>query len=99
MVAARKAENGDLSVNRRPKQFRMPERVTHLIDRVARLQARSQTDVVIDAVTRYAEDQLLDQTVMAWDQAGYDAFAKAVEGPAQPSDYVIKARQRKRVWE
>ncbi|SFT78802.1 Uncharacterized conserved protein, DUF1778 family [Pseudovibrio denitrificans] len=99
MRAASKDESRNVPSQRRPKQFRMPEHVAQLIDRVAKMQGRSQTDVVIDAATRYAEDELLDQTKMVWDEAGYDAFSKAVEGPAKPSEYVVKARQRKRSWE
>ncbi|MGH0003605.1 DUF1778 domain-containing protein [Pseudovibrio ascidiaceicola] len=99
MISTSKGDSEDFLSQRRPKQYRMPERVIQLIDRVAKLQDRTQTDVVIEATTCYAEEQLLDQTTMVWDEAGYQAFTDAVEKPAQPSEHVIKARQQKRSWE
>lgn len=89
----------DQKQNRKPKQFRLPTAVIDLLDRVARTQGRSQTDVVVDATVAYAEEALLTRAEMAWDAAAFDAFAAAVDGPARPSAYVLAARQKKRIWE
>jgi|LGOV01.1.fsa_nt_gb uncharacterized protein (DUF1778 family) len=85
--------------NRKPKQFRLPTKVIGLLDRVAKVQQRSQTDVVVDATVAYAEEALLNRSEMVWDAAAYDAFEAVLSGPARPSAYVVESRKRKRAWE
>ena len=85
--------------DRKQTQFRIPARSLALIDRVARMEGRTRTDVVVEAATRYAEDALLDRTGLVWSEAAIEAFEAALEAPARPSAYVAAARRRKRTWE
>ncbi len=84
---------------RKQTQFRIPVRSLALIDRVAKMEGRTRTDVVVEAATKYAEEALLDRTNLVWNEAAFKAFEAALEAPAQPSAYVIAARRRKRAWE
>ena len=84
---------------RKQTQFRIPADKLDLIDRVARMEGRSRTDLVVEAATRYAEEVLLDKTDFPWPAGDFAAFEAALAAPAAPSDYVRKARRKPRVWE
>jgi len=85
--------------SRKQTQFRIPADKLDLIDRVAKLEGRSRTDVVVDAATHYAQEVLSEQTDLAWDDQDFQAFEAALAAPAAPSAYVVAARQKKRIWE
>ena len=84
---------------RKQTQFRIPVRSLALIDRVAKMEGRTRTDVVVEAATRYAEEALLDRTDLVWNEEALEAFEATLEAPAQPSAYVVAARRHKRAWE
>ena len=84
---------------RKQTQYRMPVRSLELIARAAKIEGRTRTDVVVEAATKYAEEVLLDRTNLVWDEDACKAFEAALEAPAQPSAYVVAARQQKRAWE
>jgi uncharacterized protein (DUF1778 family) len=84
---------------RKQTQFRIPLRSLALIDRVAKIEGRTRTDVVVEAATKYAEEALLDRTRLVWNEEALKAFASALDAPARPSAYVVAARQQKRAWE
>ncbi len=84
---------------RKQIQFRIPLRSLALIDRVAKMEGRTRTDVVVEAATKYAEEALLDRTNLVWNEDAFKAFEAAFQAPAQPSAYIVAARQQKRVWE
>jgi uncharacterized protein (DUF1778 family) len=53
-----------------------------VIDRAATLRGRSRTEFVRDAAVRAAEAVLVETTSFRMSPAGYNAFMKALSGPA-----------------
>jgi len=87
------------AMTRKQTQFRIPSSKLALIDRVAALEGRSRTDVVVEAATQYSENVLAEQTEFIWSQEDLSTFDEILARPANPSDYVVHARAKKRVWD
>jgi uncharacterized protein (DUF1778 family) len=61
-----------------------------LIDQAARATGKTRTEFILDAVTKEAENTLLDQRVFRLDDVQWRAFIDALDAPTPPSDALRK---------
>jgi len=82
-----------------PLSMRLPEADIAIIDRAAGLRGRSRTDFVRDAAVRAAELVLMENTPIRMSSKGFDAFLKAMSGPATPVLEMVALARRRAPWE
>lgn len=82
-----------------PLSMRFPEADIAIIDRAARLHRRSRTDFVREAAVRAAEEALMEGALVRMSPTGFNAFIKALSGPATPARELIELLKRPAPWE
>lgn len=82
-----------------PLSMRLRAADIAIIDRAARLRGRSRTDFVRDAAVRAAEEALMDSTLIRLSAADFDAFMRAISGPAAPVPELVELLARPAPWE
>ncbi|WP_027369222.1 DUF1778 domain-containing protein [Desulfocurvibacter africanus] len=70
-----------------------------LIDRAAALALKTRTDFILDAVTRAAEETILDQRLFQVSPEEFQAFQEALDRPAASNDRLRALLSRKPGWE
>ena len=71
----------------------------HLIDCAAALVGKSRTDFILDAVTRSAEDALLDQRVFILDPILWKEFNNLLDAPPETNEALKNLLATKAPWE
>lgn len=82
-----------------PLSMRLPAPDIALIDRAAGLHGRSRTEFVRDAAVRAAEDAIMERTLIRMSPAGFNAFVRAVSGPAIAVPELEQVLAREAPWE
>jgi len=88
--AARKKEH--------PLSMRLPDADIAIIDRAAGMRGRSRTDFVREAAVRAAEEVLMENTLVRMSPAGFNAFMKALAGPATAVPEMVELLKRPTPW-
>jgi uncharacterized protein (DUF1778 family) len=70
-----------------------------LIDYAAKLLNKNRTDFVLEASRRFAEESILDQTVLKFKPEAYAEFLARLDAPPQPNERLRKALQTPAPWE
>ncbi|MGD0865251.1 MAG: DUF1778 domain-containing protein [Rhizomicrobium sp.] len=70
-----------------------------LIDRAALSLGKNRTSFILDAVTRAAEEALLDRSVIAVSPQAYAEFLKRLDAPAQPNERLRRTMRKAAPWE
>jgi uncharacterized protein (DUF1778 family) len=70
-----------------------------LIDRAAHAVGKTRTEFILDAVTREAENTLLDQRLFLLDEKQWDAFTAALDAPALPNAELRRLLTTQAPWE
>ena len=79
-------------------QLRIKPELRDLIDRAAGVLGKTRTDFVLEASRRAAEEALLDQTVFAVNEAGWQAFVSALDMPPTRNDRLHKTMHAAPPW-
>jgi uncharacterized protein (DUF1778 family) len=82
-----------------PLSMRLPEADIAIIDRAATLRGRSRTDFVREAAVRAAEEVLMESALVRMGPDGFDAFLKALAGPAIAVPEMVELLRRPAPWE
>jgi uncharacterized protein (DUF1778 family) len=82
-----------------PLSMRLPEADIAVIDRAAGLRGRSRTDFIRDAAVQAAEAAIIERALIRMSPAGFEAFRKAVSGPARAVPEMVEVLKRKAPWE
>ncbi|WP_417480044.1 DUF1778 domain-containing protein [Maricaulis maris] len=69
-----------------------------LIDEAAASLGKSRTEFMIDTARSRAIDVLLDRRLFQLDPDAFDAFADALETPADPGEKLTALMQRRPAW-
>lgn len=70
-----------------------------LIDYAAQILNKNRTDFVLEASRRFAEETILDQTVLKFKPEAYAEFLARLDAPPQPNERLRKALQTPAPWE
>ncbi|MCB0071352.1 MAG: DUF1778 domain-containing protein [Caldilineaceae bacterium] len=70
-----------------------------LIDRAASIAGKTRSEFILDAVTRAAEHTLLDQRVFPVDDAQWQAFTDALDGPPAQNEALHKLLHTPAPWD
>ena len=92
-------QTGVDSVRSQNIHIRVAPRQRDLIDQAARATGKTRTEFILDAVTREAENTLLDQRVFRLDDAQWRTFIDALDAPATPSKALRKLMTAEALWE
>lgn len=79
--------------------LRAPVAQRELIDRAARLQAKSRTEFMLEAAREKAEQVLLDQTLFAVSAKEYKAFLALMDAPLANNAAVKRLLAKRAPWE
>ena len=86
------------ATRREALNIRIKPQMRELIDRAAQLSGKN-TDFVLDAARRAAEDTLLDRTVFTVSPAAYRQFLTRLDAPPRPNKRLLKSMQTPAPWE
>jgi len=70
-----------------------------LIDYAAKLLNKNRTDFVLEASRRFAEESILEQTVLKFKPEAYAEFLARLDASPQPNERLRKALQTPAPWE
>lgn len=79
--------------------LRIDAQARALIDEAAAVLGKTRTEFMIDTARRQAMDVLLDRRMFSLGDAGYDAFAQALDNPPAPGPKLRALMGRKPAWE
>lgn len=79
--------------------MRLPDADIAVIDRAAGMRGRSRTDFVREAAVRAAEEVLMESTLVRMSPSGFNAFMKALSGPATAVPEMVELLKRRAPWE
>lgn len=79
--------------------LRAPSAQRALIDQAAQLTGKNRTDFMLQAACEKAQQVLLDRTVFALDEAGFQRFTALLDAPLDHSDAVVRLLSRRAPWE
>lgn len=82
-----------------PLSMRLPDADIAVIDRAAGMRGRSRTDFVREAAVRAAEEVLMESTLVRMSPSGFNAFMKAIAGPAAAVPEMVELLKRPAPWE
>ena len=82
-----------------PLSMRLPDADIAIIDRAAGMRGRSRTDFVREAAVRAAEDVLMESAPFRMSASGFNAFMKALAGPATDVPEMVEVLKRPAPWE
>ncbi len=92
-------ETGISSARSQNIHIRIAPQQRDLIDLAARATGKTRTEFILDAVTRAAENTLLDQRVFQLNEAQWQAFIQALDAPTTPNEALRKLLLTKAPWE
>jgi uncharacterized protein (DUF1778 family) len=87
------------TVKRESLNIRIKPEERWLIDHAAKLLNKNRTDFVLEASRRFAEETILDQTVLKINPGAYAEFLARLDAPPQPNERLRKALQTPAPWE
>lgn len=70
-----------------------------LIDQAAQLSGKNRTDFMLEAACEKAQQVLLDRTVFALDEAGFQRFTDILDAPLENQEALTKLLRRRTAWE
>lgn len=70
-----------------------------LIDRAAALVGKSRSAFIMESATRAAQDAVLDQTFLVFDEAAFRAFSDALENPPPANEKLRKLMTTPAPWD
>jgi uncharacterized protein (DUF1778 family) len=70
-----------------------------VIDQAARFSGKNRTEFMLEASYEKAQQVLLDRTMFALDEAGFERFAALLDAPLQNSEAVHRLLARRAPWE
>lgn len=79
--------------------LRAPSAQRALIDQAAQLTGKSRTDFMLQAACEKAQQVLLDRTVFALDEAGFQRFTALLDAPVENSEALSRLLSRRSPWE
>lgn len=87
------------TAKRESLNIRIKQEERWLIDYAAQILNKTRTDFVLDASCRFAEETILDQTVLKFKPEAYAEFLARLDAPPQPNERLRKALQTPAPWE
>lgn len=82
-----------------PINMKADPKVRNLIDRAARLLHLNRTEFVLETVVQRAEEVILDQQLIAVDEARFDRFVEALDAAPADNLRLRELMQGKAPWE
>jgi len=79
--------------------IRVAPKQRDLIDHAASLSSKTRTEFILNAVTRAAEEAILDQTLFQMSPAQLEDFQKALDRPPLPNNRLAELLTRTPRWD
>ncbi len=92
MTSATKARKTTISL--RPASWQRA-----LIDQAARLSDKGRTEFILEAACEKAQQVLLDRTIFALDETGFQRFSALLDTPLDNQHTLTKLLRRRAAWE
>jgi uncharacterized protein (DUF1778 family) len=82
-----------------PINMKANPQVRSLIDRAAKIAHRNRTEFVLEAAIQRAEEVILEQQFIVVDEAHFERFLAALDGPPVNNPRLQRSMARKAPWE